>query len=182
MPEETQTDTKMVTTSAVSNVPIPGEPLADILPPPISETPNVAEERSPALPPMVASDQPEDSPRPQDTMAEVKPPPTGGSPEERPRSTDSPQPLSSWERNWGISRELLARARGVIQFRKRAKLDKILKLAEGKNNEKKLISNDMVEKLLRVSDATADVYLRQLVNEGKLRKVGAGRALKYELK
>lgn len=73
-------------------------------------------------------------------------------------------------------RSFLARALESIQFRKRAKLDKILKLAA----EKHSIANDQVEKLLRVSDATATRYLAQLVKEGRLQKIGKESQTRYE--
>lgn len=73
-------------------------------------------------------------------------------------------------------RSFLAKALSTIQFRKRAKLEKIIKLA----SEKKSITNDQVQKLLYVSDATASRYLLQLVKEGKLRKVGPDGRARYE--
>jgi len=73
-------------------------------------------------------------------------------------------------------RSFLAKALASIQFRKKAKLEKILKLA----TEKHSITNDNVEKLLRVSDATATRYLAQLVREGRLRKVGPDGRARYE--
>ena len=71
------------------------------------------------------------------------------------------------------ARELLAKARVTMQDRKRKKRDKIME-ALGKKNK---ITNDEVEKLLRVSDATAERYLAVLVKEGKLKqekRTGAG--------
>lgn len=73
-------------------------------------------------------------------------------------------------------RSFLTKALEKIQFRKRAKLEKIVKLA----NEKKSITNDQVEKLLHVSDATASRHLLQLVKEGKLKKVGPDGRARYE--
>ena len=72
-----------------------------------------------------------------------------------------------------------------IQFRKRAKLEKIVKLATEKTLDhggsgKKSITNDQVQKLLYVSDATASRYLLQLVKEGKLKKVGPDGRARYE--
>lgn len=75
-----------------------------------------------------------------------------------------------------LARDLAAKARAVIQGRKRKKLDKILTLFV----KKKSISNDEVEKLLHVSDATATRYLTQLVKEGKLKQEGkTGKAVVY---
>lgn len=71
---------------------------------------------------------------------------------------------------------LLQRAKEVLQLRKRKKLEKILALAKTKGK----IANDDVQKLLRVSDATATRYLAQLVQEGKLRRVGPPKGARYE--
>ncbi|MEK7066416.1 MAG: hypothetical protein AAB965_02480 [Patescibacteria group bacterium] len=82
-------------------------------------------------------------------------------------------------------RSFLAKALEKIQFRKRAKLEKIVKLATEKTLDhggsgKKSITNDQVQKLLYVSDATASRYLLQLVKEGKLKKVGPDGRARYE--
>ena len=66
------------------------------------------------------------------------------------------------------ARELLIKARGAIQFKKRKKLEKIM----GLFLKKQSITNDDVQKLLYVSDATATRYLRQLETEGKVRRQG----------
>ena len=68
------------------------------------------------------------------------------------------------------------KALDAIQFRKRAKLEKIVK-STALNGR---ITNDQVEKLLRVSDATATRYLSQLVKEGRLKRVGPYGNARYE--
>jgi len=71
------------------------------------------------------------------------------------------------------ARDLLVKARVTMQDRKRKKRDKIMEALTKKNK----ITNDEVEKLLHVSDATAERYLAVLVKEGKIkqdRKTGAG--------
>lgn len=73
-------------------------------------------------------------------------------------------------------RPFLAKALEKIRFRKRVKLEKVVKLA----GEKKSITNDQVEKLLRVSDATATRYLSQLVKDGRLQKIGNYGSSRYE--
>ena len=88
----------------------------------------------------------------------------------------APQPTPVATATAPNPRSFLAKALSVIQFRKRAKLEKIIKLA----TEKKSITNDNVEKLLHVSDATASRYLLQLVKEGKLKKVGPDGRARYE--
>src|SRR3989338_7393683 len=71
---------------------------------------------------------------------------------------------------------LLAKAREMIQFRKRKKLDKIMSLFL-KQAE---ITNDEVEKLLHVSDATTTRYLEQLEKERKIRQTGRpGKGVSY---
>ena len=56
---------------------------------------------------------------------------------------------------------------------------KILKLLKDKTS----ISNNDVERLLSVSDATATNYLQELENEGKIVQIGkTGRSVSYSLK
>ena len=72
--------------------------------------------------------------------------------------------------------DLLVKARATIQSRKHKKLEKILEFLNTKNK----ITNDEVEKLLHVSDATATRYLSALEKEGKIKQVGkTGKAVTY---
>jgi len=64
-----------------------------------------------------------------------------------------------------------------IRFKKQAKLDKIVALAQKKGR----ITNDDVEKLLHVSDSTAQRYLMQLVREGRLKRSGNTISTEYQL-
>lgn len=74
-------------------------------------------------------------------------------------------------------RDIVAKARAVIQSRKRKKLDRIMEEIIKRGG----IANDEVEKLLHVSDATATRYLAQLEKEGKIQQVGkTGHAVKYQ--
>lgn len=66
------------------------------------------------------------------------------------------------------ARDLLNKARVAIQDRKRKKRDKIMSVLATKSK----ITNDEVEKLLHVSDATATRYLSALVKENKIKQVG----------
>jgi len=71
---------------------------------------------------------------------------------------------------------LLAKAREKLQFRKRKKLDRILVEITKKGK----ITNDEVEKLLHISDKTAERYLSQLVKEQKIKTNGKkGKAIEY---
>lgn len=74
------------------------------------------------------------------------------------------------------ARDLLVKARATIQDRKAKKLDKILEFL----NTKGKVTNDEVEKLLHVSDATATRYLSVLEKQGKIKQVGrTGKAVEY---
>ena len=75
-----------------------------------------------------------------------------------------------------LGRDVLAKARATIQDRKHKKLEKILEAL----NTKGKITNDEVEKLLHVSDATATRYLSALEKDGKIQQVGKmGKAVEY---
>jgi len=70
-----------------------------------------------------------------------------------------------------------AKARAAIQSKKRKKLERILEEVIAKGS----ISNNEVEKLLGVSDATASRYLVALQKEEKLKRIGkTGKAVRYE--
>jgi ribosomal protein S25 len=93
-------------------------------------------------------------------------PAPASAPEARTDSTHSPQG----------GRDLLVKARASIQDRKRKKLQKILELLDAK----KKVTNDEVEKLLHVSDATATRYLSALEKQGTIKQVGrTGKAVVY---
>jgi hypothetical protein len=75
-----------------------------------------------------------------------------------------------------FARELLVKARNMIQFRKRKKLDKVMSLFLKHSK----ITNDEVEKFMHVSDATATRYLSQLEKEGKIKQTGkTGKSVFY---
>lgn len=76
----------------------------------------------------------------------------------------------------GFIKSLLIKAQAKIQSNKQKKIDKLIELAQ-KNGT---ITNDDVQKLLRVSDATATRYLVKLVQEGRLTRIGSPRDAKYQ--
>lgn len=81
----------------------------------------------------------------------------------------SPAPVS-------LGRVILEKARAMIQGRKTKKLEKILAHLEKHGT----ISNDDVEKLLHVSDATATRYLSALEKDGRIVQAGVrGRGVNY---
>ena len=84
--------------------------------------------------------------------------------------------ISPQENKKNFALSLLAKARETLQFRKRKKLDQILVEITKKGK----ITNDEVEKLLHISDKTAERYLSQLVKEKKIKTNGhKGKALLY---
>jgi len=88
----------------------------------------------------------------------------------------NPEPVPVIIPNKNKVLELLNKAKLVIQFRKRKKLDKIMTLFL-KNSK---ITNDEVEKFLHISDATAERYLNILEKENKIKQVGkTGKAVSY---
>ena len=75
-----------------------------------------------------------------------------------------------------LARELLVKARNMIQLRKRKKLDKVMTLFL----KKQKITNDEVEKFMHISDATATRYLSELEKEGKIKQTGkTGKSVFY---
>ena len=84
-------------------------------------------------------------------------------------------PQSSVQSTQLPPKSFLAKALEKIQFRKRAKLEKIIKFAQ----EKKSITNDQVEKLLHVSDATVTRYLSELVKQNRLKRTGLPQNPRY---
>src|SRR3989338_5066629 len=96
-------------------------------------------------------------------------------PEPTPESPPTPQPqvTTTIIRPHGD----LSVARAKIQETKRKKLDKIM----AKLSENGQITNDEVEKLLHISDATATRYLQSLEKENRIKQTGAtGKAVFYE--
>lgn len=73
-------------------------------------------------------------------------------------------------------RALKSKAVEAVQARRKDKLEKIITLTK----ERGSITNDEVEKLLHVSDATATRYLAELVKQGRLRRTGARASSRYE--
>lgn len=73
-------------------------------------------------------------------------------------------------------KELWVRFREKVIERKSKKLEKIVALAL----KDKQITNDDVEKLLHVSDATATRYLQELVRQGRLKRSGTTSGITYE--
>src|SRR3989344_575018 len=84
-------------------------------------------------------------------------------PEQQPASQPS-APVLAVAPIVNLGRDVLSKARATIQSRKKSKLEKIMTELEKKGK----VTNDEVEKLLHVSDATATRYLSALEKEGKI--------------
>ncbi|MEK7553941.1 MAG: hypothetical protein AAB517_01085 [Patescibacteria group bacterium] len=145
------------------------QPVADS-PSPAVETPALEPAPAPAEPPPAA-----ETAQPTTPTAQI-PPNEPIAPESEP--IENPEPPSAAASapapvivQTGIlhsAREFLGKARIAIQDRKRKKRDKIMLALTTKTK----ITNDEVEKLLHVSDATATRYLSALEKEGKIKQVG----------
>ncbi|MFA6306120.1 MAG: hypothetical protein WC651_05390 [Candidatus Gracilibacteria bacterium] len=84
--------------------------------------------------------------------------------------------VSPQENKKSFALSLLAQVREKLQFRKQKKLDRILVEITKKGK----ITNDEVEKLLHISDKTAERYLSQLIKEQKIKTNGKkGKAIEY---
>ena len=127
-----------------------------------SAAPNVAPEP-------VSIDQAE-SPAPAQTS---EPPPLEPALPSAPQtiSAQSSEPVSTWNK---VDPK---RAREGRTKRLEEQIAKILTFAR----TKEFVTNDMIEKLLHISDATASRYLRILVGRGQLLKAGRGRGVKYNV-
>jgi Fic family protein len=85
-------------------------------------------------------------------------------------------------------KELWARFLDKIMGRKQRRLQKILDFIDGRDPTSprhaglrgvNVVSNDDIQKLLRVSDSTAARYLKELEQQGKLRREGSKRGARY---
>lgn len=94
-----------------------------------------------------------------------------------PLTPQAPQPQSLAQKDQtGFIRALLAKANAKLGLNRQKKLDNLMQLAQKKHT----ITNDDVQKLLRVSDATATRYLVKLVQQGRLARAGNPRDAKYQ--
>ena len=123
----------------------------------------------------------------------VEPSPTPNEPEPVPQHTTTISRPSSYAQGFGGTRHGdLAIARAKIQETKRKKLDRIMTLFEKQENGSTpstssgqagspQVTNDEVEKLLHVADATATRYLQTLEKENRIKQTGkTGAAVFYE--
>jgi hypothetical protein len=113
------------------------------------------------------------APQIQQGTVQSEPQPIPASP---PESLPAQAPVITIPQPQNIVGLILTKARLMIQLRKQKKLLKIMPLFTKKNS----ITNDDVEKLLHVSDATATRYLSELEKQGKIKQTGkTGHAVTY---
>ena len=122
-------------------------------------------------------EQPQDKPTAQVPVNEPIAPKPEPIPEPPPPPAPQAQvPVPVFAPVLNLIRNLAVKARAVIQSRKRKKLERIMEVVNAKGK----ITNDQVEKLLHVSDATATRYLSQLEKEGKVKQEGkTGKGVSY---
>ncbi len=137
-------------------VPVQAESVPEVVPEPVPEPIVLVAEPSP----MPAPPAPEPS---APSVSVAVPPPAPAS--EPSQSSQKPRKASSKNR-------MLE----VVRARRAERLEKIVQLAR----EKRVITNDDVQKLLLVSDSTATRYLNSLVVQVRLRRVGAPGHQHYE--
>ncbi|PIQ68968.1 MAG: hypothetical protein COV91_01430 [Candidatus Taylorbacteria bacterium CG11_big_fil_rev_8_21_14_0_20_46_11] len=101
---------------------------------------------------------------------QAQPEPTPEPEQPKPQSTANTNilPHGDPEEQRAVNMARLVVANAKIQATKQKRLDKIM----SRLSEKGKITNDEVEKLLRVSDATATRYLDALEKEGRVRQEG----------
>lgn len=147
----------------------PAEPVPEPAPAPAADVSAPALESSPVAEPAAPAEVASDAAPPE--IEALEPSPSLPQPEQQPTPPPpTPPPQSS---NW--SKVDPSRARAGRVKRVEENLEKILRLAQTKES----ITNDMVEKLLHVSGATATRYLNMLVLRGKLWREGKTRGVKY---
>lgn len=164
---EASIPTAVESTAPIEPTQVPSEPIAAAPPEPVESASPPSEPSAPPQEPEPALTAPVSSP------ILTSPPSITESPRPPVVSQVEPSPKSFYGER---SRTILKKALAAIQFRKKAKLEKIMKLAQ----EKRSITNDQVQKLLRVSDATATRYLSELVRQSHLRRLGDRGSARYE--
>jgi hypothetical protein len=114
--------------------------------------------------------------KPIEQISEIKPEPVSESKSETKPIPEVIPAVIVISKSKNLARELLVKARNMIQFRKRKKLDKVMTMFL----KKQKITNDEVEKFMHVSDATATRYLSQLEKENKIKQSGkTGKSVFY---
>jgi len=175
--EPLPTPTEIIDEPVIETIPEETKPIEpEIKPEPAPELiPEPAEEIKPEIPEPIKTES-----KPTEQIPEVKPEPKQEIKPEPTETKSIPEVIPAVaiiSKSKSLARELLVKARNMIQFRKRKKLDKVMTLFLKKSK----ITNDEVEKFMHVSDATATRYLSQLEKEGKIKRTGkTGKSVFYQ--
>ena len=158
---------------------------------PVAEPESAQVEEAPVEPAQTSEPATNSTEAPVSTPVSPEAPPT----QSEPVQTNSSQPASSQPASAPLTpqtsqsqlpaqpdqtsfiRTLLAKANEKLHSNRQKKLDTLMRFA----STKKKITNDEVQKLLRISDKTAERYLSRLVKEGKLQRFGSTRDVSYGL-
>ena len=113
------------------------------------------------------------------TQESIQPVPVQSAPSApAPLTQPAPQPQPPAQQDQtGFIRTLLAKANAKIQSKRQKKLDLLMQSVMKKGK----MDNREAQKLLRISDKTAERYLNKLVTQGRLKRSGAGRDVIYIL-
>lgn len=174
---EPQTDQIPVSEPLAVPIETPSEPEVEI----ITETPPEELPPSASLPdekPLASSESAQEESKPVEIISEPQTIPESKfeTKQETKPEPEQPKIIPIIIPSKNLARELLVKARNMIQFRKRKKLDKVMTLFAKQTK----ITNDEVEKFMHVSDATATRYLSQLEKENKIKQSGkTGKAVFY---
>lgn len=124
----------------------------------------------------------EPEPEQDPTVAKERKTPKLIEPEKEPKQEpETPQPEVKTEVIYqtppNLIQKLLVKARATIKFRKIIKLNRIMRLFDSKPH----LTNEDVQKLLRVTDRTARRYFDELEKDNRVKQVGeVGRGVFYE--
>jgi len=157
---------------AVQSAPEPAPSAPEAPPAPAGAAPTPETAQSPTPTAQIPPNEPI-APEPEPIAPALTPSPSEPKPEPPSAAASASAPVIVQAGILHTARDLLVKARVSIQDRKRKKRDKIMQALNTKNK----ITNNEVEKLLHVSDATATRYLSALEKEGKIkqeRRTGAG--------
>ena len=175
MNEENTQSEPVIETPVLSMEPVPeSSPVStEVTPEPIESVPEAPKASAEEQPIPVTETSATTAPVPEQDLSQS----ISAQPAPEPLTPQAPQPQSLAQQNErGFIRSLLIKAQAKIQFNKQKKLEKIIQFAQ----KNKIITNDDVQKLLRVSDATAMRYLVKLVQQGHLARAGNPRDAKYQ--
>ncbi|MDE2001096.1 MAG: hypothetical protein KGI60_00850 [Patescibacteria group bacterium] len=160
---------------APDSSPVVPAPAADAsAQPDAADSPAQPEASAPA--PQVSENNSADAPAPQASTTTTPPPAESETaappPEPAPPASSTSRTITTPA---SFITDLLRKAQAKIQSNKRKKLEKIVEFARTKDE----IENKDVQKLLKVSDKTAERYLSQLVKEGSLVRTGPKTGSRY---